>query len=204
MSRWALAGVVLLVALVYWALASSGERGPTRTAPQPDDYVELHAQLPETDEADAPQAAAPTAPSTPAGDEAQPPPEAAQPPELPPPVRGHGPSRVLYEAFVSEPRDAIWADAEEQTIRELFTHEDLPEDLVQSAACRQTVCRFEVRWPDSDSSGYRTFKDLITGRWGGTIGIDYPPNSRQTRSLIVYVPRQGYTLADVAAGQDPQ
>ncbi|MGD8859096.1 MAG: hypothetical protein PVI30_03735 [Myxococcales bacterium] len=108
------------------------------------------------------------------------------------------PTAMLKEAFEGEPRDALWAEDKEREIRDILDDEALPDGLLQEAACRTSVCRMKLVWPEGSGTDYSRLTKLIGEHWAPSIGIDYPPGSRERHALDVYIVREGYSLDDVS------
>lgn len=108
------------------------------------------------------------------------------------------PAVVLMPAFEREPRDALWADRAEQEIRELLDHEELPDDLLEGADCRTSVCRIQLRWREDRDAGLKRLNQLLSERYAPILGMDYPTDTGALRALDFYVLRDGYSLTDAA------
>lgn len=108
------------------------------------------------------------------------------------------PAVVLMPAFEREPRDALWADQAEREIRELLDHEELPDDLLEGADCRTTVCRIQLRWREDRDAGLKRLNLLLQERYAPILGMDYPTGTGALRALDFYVLRDGYSLSDAA------
>jgi hypothetical protein len=101
--------------------------------------------------------------------------------------------------FDSEPRDALWAREAEARLLQVMTGAEVPMDTIKSARCQKTVCRLEVVWKPEDSTVYATALQSVRGEFGADMGVKNlgPGENDGEQRIDVYVPRQGYTLADL-------
>ena len=121
-------------------------------------------------------------------------------PAPPPPPRLAGPTAVLKSAFDNEPRDALWADGAEARIAGIFDDDEMPEGFFEEAACRKAVCRVSVKWSAEQSEAYLSVHETIREQFGTEIGVepDGVPDDDGFQKINLYVPREGYTVADLS------
>lgn len=192
MPKRALIGLLVLATLVlgYVALLSS----PERAAP-----------VDAEDDPATPAAATAAAATEPAAEQnAKPEPSAepeptdtAEAPAAPAWKPMGNPAGTLMAAFDAEPRDALWANAEERKVRNVLGVPSIPGKPLRSVACRTTVCRIELRWAD-ENSDMKRLNVLIGEHWAPVVGIDYPKDPSAGRAMDLYILREGYSLDDVA------
>jgi hypothetical protein len=118
----------------------------------------------------------------------------------PKPPLASGPVTVLRQAFERQPRDALWADDTEHTLRGLFGTADVPAELLSKAACRSSVCRVDVKWSPAQATAYVGVFEASSRLSGHELGIEPVGEVDEDGSQHVqlYVTRKGYTMADLA------
>lgn len=95
-----------------------------------------------------PPAAAPSAQQQPAADQAP----------IPPDTRGF--VDALQGRFDAETRDAT-ANQAEIAIRKLYRAPRMPDGLLRSVVCRQSVCRIDLHWSPENDEAYRDVFDYL-------------------------------------------
>ncbi len=138
----------------------------------------------------------PNSQAEPQADEA----ERADDPAPAPPPAAAGPAGVLRHAFETEPRDPLWATDTEARLKAMAGGGDLPAELLQSAACRNAVCRIELRWTAERATAYDSFSDALHQQFGGELGVEPvgAPDDKGQEQVNLYVTRKGYTVADLS------
>lgn len=116
--------------------------------------------------------------------------------ELPPAPSS---TTVFEHVFESEPRDALWAREAEARLLQVMAGAEVPLDTIKSARCQKTVCRLELLWKPEDSTAYSAALTSVRGEFGADLGVKNlgPGENEGEQRIDLYVPRQGYTLADL-------
>jgi hypothetical protein len=119
--------------------------------------------------------------------------------EPPPPPTAAGPANVLKHAFETQPRDPLWAADSEHKLKALVGG-DVPAELLQSTACRNSVCKVELRWNADRAAAYVSFYEAAHKQLGGEVGVEPqgPPDDKGMARVDLYLARKGYTVADLA------
>jgi hypothetical protein len=146
-------GAVLIVGVLLWLVMAW--HAPTEEAPvalQEEDALE---SAPQPSAAKQPEPSLAPAPVAKASD---PEPAEEPEPEAPPPARRGDPGEYIqgdqgpvaeYRAqYESERRDS-GASAVESKVRAAFPQTGDAPDLVRSIACRETICKLELRWSNA-------------------------------------------------------
>ena len=164
---------------------------PAVAAPPPS----VPAPVPAPAEPVALQIVAEPAPGAPAAEGA----EAVPEEPIPPPVAA-GPTMILKRAFDTQPRDPLWAADTETRIRALFGTPELPRDMLKSATCRKAVCKVEVEWSDENAAAYNILQKAVLDAFAGNLGVEPygAPDAKGLLKVDLYLPRKGYTVADLA------
>lgn len=118
---------------------------------------------------------------------------------IPPPVAS-GPTVVLKRAFDTQPRDPLWAADTETRIRALFGTPELPKAMLKSATCRKAVCKVELQWSDENAAAYNILQKAVLDTFAGELGVEPygTPDAKGLLQVDLYLPRKGYTVADLA------
>lgn len=187
------------------AAGGDGAEEAKPEAPTPPEAEEVPAQ-PEQPTVEAPataeQARTAEAPVEPGGDSPEGPLGAdglptAEVLEVPP---APSPMAVYVRVFESEPRDALWAREAEAKLLQVMAGAEVPSETIKSARCQKTVCRLELIWKPADSTAYQTAFTGVRNEFGTDMGVQNlgPGENEGEQRIDLYVPRQGYTLADLA------
>lgn len=166
------------------------EPKPVAAAPVPEPEAQKAGQQPSEEPTPSPAAGEPS-------DEAQADDKAAE--EPPPPPTAAGPAAVLKHAFETEPRDPLWAADSEHKLKTLVGG-DVPAELLQSAACRNAVCKVELRWTADRAAAYVSFYEAAHKQLGGEVGVEPQgaPDDKGLARVDLYLARKGYTVADLS------
>ncbi len=100
--------------------------------------------------------------------------------------------------FEQEPVDGEWADAYEQSLREMFSqHQGLQRVSINSISCHTSMCRIEVFTPrDADADFFTAmFYDALATFRAGELKAEAAIARRMEQGMTsVYVARKDYTL----------
>jgi hypothetical protein len=195
-------GAILLVAAVLWAavISQSGDDEPA---------MEVAAEPPAEPTAAAPKPTTPGPGPAPAQDPVAKAPAQAQPtsPAKSPdkPAEGETPpseNRVpvpenvgnlaeLKGRFEKEPRDSA-APEDEAKIQAAFRAEGMPQGLLASALCRQTVCRAVFRWTPERAEGYMGGMMGLSDKFAmENMAVDEgTPDAQEGRTIEVFFERK--------------
>jgi hypothetical protein len=170
------------------AEAKPEEQKPAAAAPEP--ALQKTAEPPSEEPTPSPAAGEPS-------DEAQADDKAAE--EPPPPPTAAGPAAVLKHAFETQPRDPLWAGDSERKLKALVGG-DVPAELLQSATCRNAVCKIELRWTADRAAAYVSFYEAAHKQLGGEVGVEPQgtPDDKGLARVDLYLARKGYTVADLS------
>jgi hypothetical protein len=118
--------------------------------------------------------------------------------EAPPPA-ATGPTQQLKYAFETEPRDALWASDTERRIAAIFRGDEIPEGMLERAACRRAVCRLDVRWTRDHATQYVGAYEALRDQFGGEVAVEPEGvvDEEGKQNVHVYVLRKGYTASDL-------
>lgn len=143
--------------------------------------------------AKAAEAVAPTTPSAPREEDDD------EPAPVPPQGSSHA-TVVLRRAFESEPRDALWAREAEASLLQIFSGAQVPSSAIHAARCQKTVCKLDLVWSAEYADAYLMAYETVRQRFGNDVGVQPAGsgNYDDEMRLDLYVPRQGYTLADLS------
>jgi hypothetical protein len=133
---------------------------------------------PSTEGAPFPAPAAPAAPALPMG----------------------GATAVFQRAFENEPRDALWAREAEARLVQILTGSQVPIETIKTARCQKTVCKLELSWKAADAAAYTSAYQAVRKEFGDELGVAPmgPGENEGEQRIDMYVPRQGYTIADLS------
>lgn len=100
--------------------------------------------------------------------------------------------------FEQEPVDGEWADAYEQSLRDMFSqHQGLQRVSINSISCHTSMCRIEVFTPrDTDADFFTAmFYDALVTFRAGELKAEAAITRRMEQGMTsVYVARKDYTL----------
>jgi hypothetical protein len=103
-------------------------------------------------------APAPAAPPHPPAAAPNAPRPAAEQAPIPPDTRGF--VDALQARFDADPRDAN-ASQTETDIRKLYRAPRMPDGILRSVVCRQSVCRLDLHWSADNDEAYRDVLDYL-------------------------------------------
>jgi hypothetical protein len=106
---------------------------------------------------------------------------------------------TLIEAYENETRDSLWAGDAERRLLGMLGAADMPANIIESMHCQKTVCRIEMSWNQEFLESYVKAHQSMRETFGTDIGVTplEAGSDAETEHLAVYVPREGYTLADL-------
>lgn len=190
-------GALVLVGGLLWV--AIGSHAPT------DDVSALQPAEPEQPAANAlPPTAAKAAPPTPMAEPvpataASATPQEGPSPEAPEPPAGFdyeikgdiGPVAEYRALFESQPRDSAATDVE-LMLQKAFEQSSAPRDLIRSIACRETVCKLEMRWSMERVKPYIASVAQFKGRFRLPVALTPvgPPDADGVRPVEVFLQRR--------------
>lgn len=104
---------------------------------------------------------------------------------------------TLKAAYENETRDALWAGDAEARLLGMLGAAQMPADVIESTHCQKTVCRIELSWNQEFHEAYTKAYDNLRDTFGANIGVAPLDTQADVERVAMYVPREGYTLADL-------
>ena len=77
---------------------------------------------------------------------------------------------------------------------------EVPASSIEGVRCQKTVCKLEMTWSTAQADVYTMAYQTVRERFGNDVGVQPSGsgNYDDEMKLDLYVPRKGYTLADLA------
>ena len=123
-----------------------------------------------------------------------------QPTKPPSKYGSSGPLAPLKGAFESEPRDSLWAGDQEPRLINLLLDAEILDDNIGPVKCQRTVCKLEVTWAKEDNEVQMNIYKAVRAEFGLEVGFE-PKNintESETYTMHIYIPRKGYSVAEIA------
>ncbi|MDD9939467.1 MAG: hypothetical protein OXU20_00265 [Myxococcales bacterium] len=109
-----------------------------------------------------------------------------------------GPVALLKGVFEGETRDSLWATDREAFLTGLMTDTGFPAEAIDEVSCMRTVCRLGLAVGTEDLAAMsNAFKEL-QNKHGSSVAVQPGVTTDDATPIIVYVPREGYSLSDLA------
>jgi hypothetical protein len=102
-----------------------------------------------------------------------------------------GPVAEYRALFESQPRDSAATDVE-LMLQKAFEQSSAPRDLITSIACRETICKLEMRWSMERVRPYVASVAQVKGRFRLPVALTPvgPPDADGIRPVEVYLQRR--------------
>jgi hypothetical protein len=125
-------------------------------------------------------------------------PEGAPSPTTLPAAHPKSPGQVLPSAFLTETRDAAWAQDAEATIKGAFADAQVPEGSLLSVECRRRICKAEIWFDPREHVTFGKAYATLREHFGTDVGFHRIRGGvrGEPEHVAAYFPRQGYELKD--------